>query len=90
LVLGEHSLLGLVGPPGAAAVTLSREGWSHRGWRLLAIADGPGLILGLGLDEVGITSVSLWVQALCQCSDEFPLEGDDILGCWLSEWFSLW
>ena len=55
----------------------------------ISLADDPDLILGLGLNNVGITLVCPWVRALGQCSDKFPLEGDDVLGCWLSEWFPL-
>ena len=47
------------------------------------------VILSLCLHNVCITLVCLWVCTLGQCCDEISLEGDDVLGCWLSEWFPL-
>ena len=36
-----------------------------------------------------ISLVGVWVWALGQCCDQLPLEGDDVLGCWVLALFHL-
>ena len=40
--------------------------------------------------DAGVPLSGLWVWAFGQCCDKFPLEGDVILGGWLTVGSALW
>ena len=84
----ESRLLNLVCLPCTVVVVVLVtvwDVWSHWRFDLLSVADFPSLVLHFGLHDVGIPLVGLRIWTLSECSDEFPLEGNDIIGGWFVE-----